>query len=183
MDAVVGRLDKVLRREWFTHVQTLPTRHAQLPTFQDFAAWIQQKSHIARLDRSSRFDRDKYKPTLGQAHADAVPKAALSRSTPPSSSQAAQTRKMRSPIPKVQQRTPGGDKEYRDATRNNRNPPYAPTFNNNMPEEIHLAPKCPKKPRCFTQIKRALVCLVHRKRPHPQSHNCQLLYARKPQRQ
>merc|ERR1712240_707977 len=73
MDAVVGRLDKVLRREWFTHVQTLPTRHAQMPTFQDFAAWIQQKSHIARLDRSSRLDRDKYKPKSGQAHADAGP--------------------------------------------------------------------------------------------------------------
>ena len=144
MDAVVGRLDKVLRREWFTHVQTLPTRHAQMPTFQDFAAWIQQKSHIARLDRSSRFDRDKYKPKSGQAHAEAAPKAAPSMPTPPSSPQAAQTRKMRSPMPKMQQRIPGGDKEYRDATRNNRNPPYAPTFNDNMPEEIHHAPNAPR---------------------------------------
>merc|ERR1712240_869067 len=39
MDAVVGRLDKVLRREWFTHVQTLPAHHAHMPTFQDFTAW------------------------------------------------------------------------------------------------------------------------------------------------
>ena len=33
VDAVVGRLDKVLRREWFTHLQTLPDHHAHMPTF------------------------------------------------------------------------------------------------------------------------------------------------------
>ena len=44
MDAIVGRLDKVLRREWFTHLQTLPTHHAHMPTFKHFAAWIQQKN-------------------------------------------------------------------------------------------------------------------------------------------
>ena len=71
-------------------------------------------------------------------------KAAPPVPTPPSPPRTAQTRKMRSPMPKVQQRIPGGDKEYRDATRNNRNPPYAPTFNNNMPEEIHLAPNAPR---------------------------------------
>ena len=145
VDAVVGRLDKVLRREWFTHVQTLPAHHAHMPTFQDFASWIQQKSHIARLDRSSRFDRDKYKPKSGQAHADAVPKAASSIPTPPSSPQATQTQKMRSPMPKVQQRIPRGDKEYRDAIRSNRNPPYATTLNNNMPEKIHQSPNAPRQ--------------------------------------
>ena len=144
MDAVVGRLDKVLRREWFTHVQTLPTRHAQMPTFQDFAAWIQQKSHIARLDRSSRFDRDKYKPKSGQAHADAAPKMASSTSMPPSPPQAVQTQKMRSSMPKVQQRTPGGDKEYRDATRSKRSPLHTTTFNNNMPEEVYHLPHAPR---------------------------------------
>ena len=99
MDAVVGRLDKVLRREWFTHVQTLPTHHAHMPTFQDFASWIQQKSHIARLDRSSRLDKDKYKPNSNQAHTDAAPTTA---SSPTFALQNAQTKKMRNPTPKAQ---------------------------------------------------------------------------------
>ena len=43
VDAVVGRLDKVLRREWFTHLQTLPSHNAHMPTFQDFTSLIQQK--------------------------------------------------------------------------------------------------------------------------------------------
>ena len=129
MDAVVGRLDKVLRREWFTHVQKLPEHHAHMPTFQDFAAWIQQKSHIARLDRSSRLDRDKYKLNSGQAHTDAAPKTASSTSSPPSPPHTAQIQKSQNPMPKAKKRTPGGDKEYRDATRGNKNPPHATTFN------------------------------------------------------
>ena len=111
VDAVVDRLDKVLRREWFTHVQTLPALHAHMSTFQDFASWIQQKSHIARLDRSPCLDRDKYKPSSCQAQADAVPKAAYSTSPPPSPPHTAQTQKMRSPMPNAERGTPGGDKE------------------------------------------------------------------------
>ena len=104
VDAVVGRLDRVLRREWFTHVQTLPAHHAHMPTFQDFASWIQQKSHIARLDRSSRLDRDKYKSS--QSTVNVMPKIASATSTPPSLPQAAQTQKMRNPMPKAQGGTP-----------------------------------------------------------------------------
>ena len=143
MDAVVGRLDKVLRREWFTHVQTLPAHHAHMPTFQDFTAWMQQKSHIARLDRSSRLDRDKYKSSPITAHA--TPKTASSISTPPSLPQAAQTQKMQSSTPKARRGTPGGDKEYRDATRNSRNPPHASTFNIKMPEETYHPPSAPRR--------------------------------------
>ena len=94
VDAVVGRLDKVLRREWFTHVQTLPGHHAYMPTSQDFASWIQQKSHIARLDRSSRLDREKYKIGSSKAHAEATSKTSTSTSlasyTQPTSSQKVQ---------------------------------------------------------------------------------------------
>ena len=152
MDAVVGRLDKVLRREWFTHVQTLPTHHAHMPTFQDFAAWIQQKSHIARLDRSSRLDRDKYKSSPTTAHA--TPKIASLISTPPSLPQAAQTQKMRSPMPKARRGTPGGDREYRDSTRNSRSPPHASTFNTNRPEELHLAPNAPRSREASPKLKK-----------------------------
>ena len=135
MDAVVGRLDKVLRREWFTHVQTLPAHHAHMPTFQDFTAWMQQKSHIARLDRSSRLDRDKYKSSPITAHA--TPKTASSISTPPSLPQAAQTQKMQSPLPKAQRSTPGGDREYRDATRKKRNSHPTTASNTNMTEKVY----------------------------------------------
>ena len=157
MDAVVGRLDKILRREWFTHLQTLPSQHPHMPTFKDFGAWIQQKSHIARLDRSSRLDRDKYKPSSDRAHADAAPifltasahqpscPTASSMSTPPSPPQTAQTQKMRSPMPKAQRGTPGGDKEYRDATRNSRSPPHASTFNIKMLEETYHPPSAPRR--------------------------------------
>ena len=144
MDAVVGRLDRVLRRGRFTHVQTLPTHHAHLPTFQDFASWIQQKSHIARLDRSSRLDRDKYKPNLSQAYTDAAPKTASAASSPTFALQNAQTKKMRNPMPKAQRGTPGGDKEYRDATRSSRSPPHASTFNINMPERVNHSPSAPR---------------------------------------
>ena len=151
MDEVVGRLDKVLRREWFTHVQTLPAHHAHMPTFQDFASWIQQKSHIARLDRGSRFDRDKYKPCSDRAHADAAPifltasahqppcPTASSMPTPPCLSQPAQTQKMQSPLPKAHKSSPGGDKEYRDATRRNKNPPDDTTLNANTPTGAYYA--------------------------------------------
>merc|ERR1712240_89824 len=135
MDAVVGRLDKVLRREWFTHVQTLPAYHAHMPTFQDFTAWMQQKSHIARLDRSSRLDRDKYKSSPITAHA--TPKTASSISTPPSLPQAAQTQKMRSPMQKAGRGTPGGDREYRDATRKKRNSHPTTASNTNITEKVY----------------------------------------------
>ena len=144
VDAVVGRLDKVLRREWFTHVQTLPAHHAHMPTFQDFASWIQQKSQIARLDRSSRHDRDKYKPNSGSAHAEVVPKTASSVPTPPSLPKTAQTQKMRSPLPKAPRSTPGGGKEYRDAIRSSKSPPHASTFNINMPESAYHSPSTPR---------------------------------------
>ena len=151
MDAVIGRLDKILRREWFTHLHTLPTRHTHMPTFQDFASWIQQKSHIARLDKSSRLDRDKYKSSPSTAHA--TPKTVSSIPTPPSLPQAAQTQKMQSSTPKARRGTPGGDKEYRDATRNSRNPPHASTFNINMPKELHLAPNAPRSRDASPKLK------------------------------
>ena len=37
------------RREWFTHVQTLPAHHAHMPTFQEFAAWIQKNLKLPVL--------------------------------------------------------------------------------------------------------------------------------------
>ena len=135
IDAIIGHLDKVLRREWFTHVQTLPDHHAHMPTFQDFTAWMQQKSHIARLDRSSRLDRDKYNSSPITTHA--TPKTASSISTPPSLPQAAQTQKMQSPLLKAQRSTPGGDREYRDATRKKRNSHPTTASNTNMPEKVY----------------------------------------------
>ena len=51
---------------------------------------------------------------------------------------------MRSPMPKAQRGTPGGDKEYRDATRSSRSPPHASTFNINMPEEVYHPPNAPR---------------------------------------
>ena len=122
-------------------LHTLPDHHAHMPTFQDFASWIQQKSHIARLDRRSRFD--KYKASLGQARADAAPKTASSKTTPTSAFQTAQTKKSQNLMPKAKN-TPGGYKEYRDATRGNKNPPQATTFNNNIPKDPPCF-KCPKK--------------------------------------
>ena len=51
---------------------------------------------------------------------------------------------MRSPMPKAQRGTPGGDKEYRDAVRNSRSPPHASTFNINMPERVNHPPNAPR---------------------------------------
>ena len=165
MDAIVGRLDKVLRREWFTHLQTLPTHHAHMPTFKHFAAWIQQKTQIARLDRSSRLDSGKNKPSSDRAHADATPifltasahqpscsdtsptstPTASPTSTPPGSPQPAQSQEIahakQSPMPKAQRSTPGGDKEYRDITRRKPYPPDVFTFNANTPKEAYHAPR------------------------------------------
>ena len=166
MDAIVGRLDKVLRREWFTHLQTLPTHQAHMPTFKHFAAWIQQKTQIARLDRSFRLDGGKNKPSSDRAHADATPifltasahqpscsdtsptstPTASPTSTPPGSPQPAQSQEIahakQSPMPKAQRSTPGGDKEYRDVTRRNRHPPDVFTFNAKTPIEAYHAPRC-----------------------------------------
>ena len=128
MHAVVGRLDNVLRREWFTHVQTLPSHHAHMPTFQDFASWIQQKSHIARLDRNSRLDRDKHKPKPGQAHADAVPKATSSIHTLPNPQQTAQTKKSQNPMPQAKNAAREGKKSTAmplAVTRTLLTPPYS----------------------------------------------------------
>ena len=52
--------------------------------------------------------------------------------------------KMLSPLPKAHTSTPGGDKEYRDATRSTRSPPHASTFNIKMPEETYHPPSAPR---------------------------------------
>ena len=79
----------------------------------------------------------------GQAHTDAVPTTA-STPSPPSHPHTAQIQKSQPPMPKAKKRTPGGDKEYRDAIRGNKNPPYATTLNNYMPEELHHALNAPR---------------------------------------
>ena len=120
--------------------------HAPMPTFKNFASWIQLKFHIARLDRSSRLDRDKYKPSLDQAHVNSVPKSTSSASTPQSALQTAQMQKIRSPMLRAQKSTPGGDKQYRDAIRNKRSPPPTTASNKHMPEEAYYKQNPPKKP-------------------------------------
>ena len=141
VDAVVGRLDKVLRREWFTHLQTLPGHHAYLPTFQDFASWIQQKSHIARLDRSSRLDRDKFKTGSNQTHAEAVPKSSATTSLAAGIQPATSYQRTQKLMPKTQRSTPGGDKEYRDAMRRRQSPPNTSTFRRDMPSDVSNSPR------------------------------------------
>ena len=53
-------------------------------------------------------------------------------------------------MPQAKKRIPGGDKEYRDATRGNKNPPHATIFNNdttpnaNMPKKVYDWPRAPR---------------------------------------
>ena len=141
VDAVVGRLDKVLRREWFTHLLTLPGHHAYMPTFRDFASWIQQKSHIARLDRSSRLDRDKYKTGTNQANTKTMPKSTATTPLTAGTQPATSFQRTQKFTPKAQKSTPGGDKQYLDTTRRRQSPPNTSTFQRNMPTNVSDSPR------------------------------------------
>ena len=140
-----------------------------MPTFLDFASWIQQKSHIARLYRSSRLDRDKYKPSSSQSHAEASPKAtaptSLQAFSQPTSSQKVQ----QSMKPKAQRNKPGGDKEYRDSVRRRPSPTGTPTSWKKLPSIFFNQTKPSKSREKFAKVQQTLVCMVHREWTSPQS--------------
>ena len=138
LDAIVNRLDTMLRREWYAFRRTLNER-AEAPSFHDFVDWISQQTDMARYERNAR----PYK--LSQNYPDTPSNNKRPQSfhhpTNPPTSLTQQNLQQKG----GQKSIPGGDKEYRDVVRGERrSSPNTSTLNRRSPATNYNPPNAPR---------------------------------------
>ena len=125
LDAIVNRLDIMLRREWYAFRRTLNER-AEAPSFHDFVDWISEQTDMARYERNAR--PHKFSQSYPDTSSNNKRPQSFHHPTNPPTSPAQQNLQHK----EDQKSIPGGDKEYRDTLRRRRGPPNSPTLERNM---------------------------------------------------